>query len=37
MKHTLIVIAVVLGLMFLLYTVPRWIWGSGLDMIELPF
>jgi len=35
MKHTLIVIAVVLGLMFLLYTVPRWIWGSGLDLFPV--
>jgi len=35
MKHILFVVGLVLALMFLLYTVPRWIWGWGLDMIPL--
>ena len=30
-KWAVICIAIVLGSMFLLYTVPRWIFGHGLD------
>ena len=32
LKWGLISLAIVLALMFLLYTVPRWIWGTGLDL-----
>jgi hypothetical protein len=31
-RHTVAVIVLVLALMFVLYTVPRWIWGTGLDL-----
>ena len=31
-KHVAFVVALVLAAMFLLYTVPRLIWGTGLDL-----
>ena len=37
LKWNLIIIAIVLALWFVAYTLPRLIWGTGLDMIELPF
>lgn len=30
-KHVALVVLLVLAAMFVLYTVPRWIWGCGLD------
>ena len=30
-KHVVFVVLLVVGLMFLLYTIPRWICGRGLD------
>ena len=33
LKWGLVYLAIVLGAMFLLYTLPRWIWGWGLDMM----
>ena len=32
LKWALISVAIVLAAMFLFYTVPRWIWGTGLDL-----
>lgn len=34
-RHVVFVVLLVLALMFLLYTVPRWLWGWGFDVFPL--
>ena len=37
MRHTIVTVAILLALMFLLYTLPRLIWGFGLDLFPSLF